>query len=415
MAVDFSQLPAEEPFDGSPPSKLVWGIAFVVMAAIGVGAVLLLWPKKMPANTWQFWATLGIFPIGIPGFIVLRRFSSYEGSRLDVELRNEAARKFNEQVFNAAGIPLALAGAAYRYSADKKENAMGSVRQGSAMLKTQIPLAADAEPVKARWLTVPKMKEEPGTLHDDFIRRQLVTAWLFDELLGDLLPQLQALPTSVPLTVQLWIANGHKHAQNQSLLEDHWYAKLNRTLKVAPEAEAPADLKTLDTWMDAVLEGADSHAMLIVAIQLHPLLAGSPPADAAEIGAALLFVPDGLASQHKVSRIANLCRPVRGPVAQPADALSTALRWSGVSAEQIKGGWRTGLDAKYAGALREAAIRLDLPVRAIDVDQVIGHGGIAAPWLTLACAASALVNDATEQIAFVAQGEQLDCAVLRQP
>ena len=31
MAVDFALLPAEAPFDESPPSKLMWGIVFVVM------------------------------------------------------------------------------------------------------------------------------------------------------------------------------------------------------------------------------------------------------------------------------------------------------------------------------------------------------------------------------------------------
>ena len=413
MAVEFSQLPIEEPFDGSMPSKLGWGIAFAVMAAIGAGAVLLLWPKSMPTNSWQFWATLVIFPIGIPGFIVLRRFSSYEGAKLDAELRNQTAREFNERVFSAAAIPLGLAGAAYRYSADKKENAIGAVQQGSVVLKTQVPFASDAEPVKARWLTVPEMKTESGSKNDDFVRSRQVTSWLLVELLDELLPRVQVLPESMPLVVHLLVENGRSYAQNKRLLEEHWYAKLGRFLNIAPEADSLTDLASLDAWMDQLLEKDSMYATLLVAIQLHPLLAGSPPADAAEAGAALLLIPDALADQHKVSRIANLHRPVRGAVAQPADALPVALRWAGVSGEQIKGGWRTGLDAGRVGALRESAIKLGLTARAIDVDQTIGHGGITAPWLALACAASALANDETEQLVFVAQGEQLTCAVMK--
>lgn len=413
MAVDFSLLPTEEPFDKPSPSKPVWGVVFVVLAALGVGAVLLLWPKGMPTNGWRFWATLTIFPFGIPSFLVLRRFSSYEGSKLDGELRNEATREFNERVFSAARVPLALLGAAYRYSADKKENAIETVQQGTAMLKTQVPFAPDAEPVKARWLMVPKMRTEPGSKNDDFNRSRHVTTWLLDELLGELLPRIQALPQAMPLIVQLLVANGHPYEQNKQLLEERWYAKLGRSLDVTPETESLTDFASLDTWMDRALESVGMHATLLIAVQLHPLLAGSPPADSAEVGTALLLMPDALARQHKVSRIANLHRPVRGPVALPTDTLSAALRWAGVPADQIRSGWRTGVDIQRAGALREPAIKLGLTVHAVDVDRTIGHAGISAPWIAFTCAASALTDDAPEQIVFVGQGEQFDCVVMR--
>lgn len=413
MAVDFALLPAEAPFDESPPSKLMWGIVFVVMTALGAGAVLLFWPKGIPTNTWQFWATLVVFPIGMPGFLVLRRFSSFEGRKLDVELRNEATRALNERVFSAASIPLAVLGAAYRYSADAKENAIQTVQQGGAMLKTQVPIALAAEPVRARWLVAPKMRTKPGDTNDDLIRQRHVTTWLFDEILVELLPSLQAFPPSVPLVAQLLIANGHPHEQNKQLLEERWRAKQGRPLTVAPHAEPTADLDALDTWMDEVLGGTGTHATLVIAMQLHPLLASVPPADATEAGVAILLMPDTLASQHRVSRIANLHRPVRSPVAQPAEALSTALRWAGVSAAQIKAGWQTGLDAKQIGALREPAVKLGLTLQATDVDRTIGNAGIAAPWLALACAASSLTEDAPEQIVFVSQGGQFDCAVVK--
>ncbi|MCO5397762.1 hypothetical protein [Ralstonia soli] len=411
MAVDFSLLPPEETFDDPPPNKVLWSIVFVVLAALCVGAVLLLWPKGMPAHTLKFWATLLAFPIGVSSLVVLHRYRAHEARKLDVETRNHAARQFTECVFNAASIPLAVAGAAYRYSADEKENALATIREGSARLKTQVPYALAAEPVKARWLVAPEMRKEYGDLGDDLKRRQHVTQWLFDELLGELSPHIEALPAKVPLTVQLLVANGHPYEQNKQLLEERWCAKLHRAHDVAPEPSTPADLTVLDQWMDRAIEGESQHATLYLAIQLHPLLHAAPPENAAEVGVALLLMPDAQATQHNVARVANLHRPVRGTFGQPSTALSTGLRWGGAQADQIQGGWQAGIDVSQAGMLREPAIKLGLTAHATDLDQTVGQAGIAAPWLALACAS--LANDAPEQIVLTGQGEQFDCAVMK--
>ncbi|MGE8454873.1 MAG: hypothetical protein ACN6OP_30550, partial [Pseudomonadales bacterium] len=92
MAVDFSLLPPEEAVSERPPSRLAWTVAFFLMVLVGVFAVLFFWPKDMPTHTWKFWASLVLFPVGIPVWIVLRRYSVYEGRKLDTALHNEAVQ-----------------------------------------------------------------------------------------------------------------------------------------------------------------------------------------------------------------------------------------------------------------------------------------------------------------------------------
>jgi hypothetical protein len=114
MAIDFSLLPPEEPNPDDPPSRLVWVIVFFVLVLAGVFAVLLLWPKNLPTQTWKFWTCLILFPVGIPTLVVMRRFGNYEGLKMDIELRNEATRGYTEHVFEVASRPLALVASAHR-------------------------------------------------------------------------------------------------------------------------------------------------------------------------------------------------------------------------------------------------------------------------------------------------------------
>lgn len=413
MAVDFSLLPAEEPFEHKPPSKLTWIMVFAAMVLLGVATILVIWPKTMTTHTWTFWASVLMFPVGIPTFVVFRRFSVYEARKLEVELRNEAARAFNEHVFRAASMPLALVGAAHRFSATAEDNAPGAIQKGTLALKTQVPIARDAEPVKARWLNIAGMRSTPGELTEEAERARQVTTWLFDELVTELSARIQALPPRVQLAVRLLVTNGLPPEANLKLWEERCANKSLRPMVVTSTTDAPDDLMALDRWMDAVLGKKEQHAVLMVAIQINPLLAASPLPGAAEAGVAVLLLPDALAHQHGVVRVASLHRPVRGLAERPQVPLSTALRWAGVSAERISGAWQTGLDETQGGALRETGVKAGVIVRATDLDQGVGHAGIAAPWLALACAFASLTEEASEQIVSVCRKGCIDCAVLR--
>ncbi|GLQ48553.1 hypothetical protein ACFFJT_16195 [Dyella flava] len=412
MAVDFSLLPSEEPAQISAPSRPVWTIAFFLMVLAGVFAVLLFWPKDMPTQTWKFWTSLVLFPIGIPALIVLRRYSIYEGDQLDASLHNEAVRDFNTRVFEAASTPLVLMDAAHRFSAEPDKNTAKAVRDGAVTLTSQDPIAKKGEPVKARWLIVPGMRITAGKAEDDRHRRQQVTVWLFNELLDEVLPRIESLPACMPLTIHLALANGFTHEENLHLWRQCWHARSLRSADVTPPSTTPADLMLLDTWLDQTLEQAQLHATLLVAIQLHPLLSDAPDAGTAEAGTALLLVPESLATQHRLPHIAHLHRPVQSLLDQPGDALSHALQWAGIEGAHIATGWQTGLDVAQAGALIEPSKKIDLAARITDLNQTVGHAGAAAPWLALACAASSL-SEEKQQIVLVGQNKHIHCAVMK--
>ncbi|SDD22038.1 hypothetical protein SAMN05216345_1073 [Cupriavidus sp. YR651] len=412
MAVDFSLLPSEASAQISAPSRRVWIVAFLVMAMTGMLVVLVAWPQGMPTQTWKFWTTFVVFPLGISAWTVLRRYSVFEGRKLDAELSNEAVKAFNARVFEAASIPLAVLGAAHRFSSNPDENAPERIDKATLSLETRGSIAVVGEPVKARWLVIPGMRTTPGSGEDDRNRRRDVTTWLFGELLDELVPRIQQLPAQVDLVIRLSVSNGLTQQENEALWQDCWYARSLRKAEVMPTAESRFDLISLDKWLDEILANTSLHATLAVAVQLHPLLSGIPPTGSAEAGAALLLVPEELASRYRTPRMASLHRPVRGRLDQP-DALSHAVKWGGLAANQIAGGWLTNIDSARAGALQESSRKLGLTVRPADLDQTVGFAGTAAPWLAVACAASSLSSDRAEQVVLVGENSHFDCAVLK--
>jgi hypothetical protein len=413
MAVDFSLLPTEEPVADDPPSQRLWTIVFFVLVLIGVFVVLLLWPKSLSTHTGQFWIALVAFPVGIATFVILRRYSVYEGRKLDAVLTNEACRTYNERVFDAARIPLALVSAAYRFSADPVQNRIDAIRSGLVKLETQASIARDGEPVKARWLVVPEVNLAPGLKEHDRNRHRQVTKWLFDKLFDDLASSLQTLPLRIDLGVQLAVSGLLTRKENEALWQECWCDRQLRRASFTELVAGPVDLNSLDVWLDQLIETPSKEARLIVAIQLHPLLSGSPPAGAAEAGVALLLIPDALASQFNVAHTAKLHRPVRAPYARSNDALSHALKWANLTAADIPGGWQTSFDSTQAGMLRASAVQSGLTVHPTKLDQTVGDVGVAAPWLAVACAADSLSTDIPSQIVFAGQTENLDCTVLR--
>jgi hypothetical protein len=86
-----------------------------------------------------------------------------------------------------------------------------------------------------------------------------------------------------------------------------------------------------------------------------------------------------------------------------------------VEPAKIANSWQSGLDAAATGALREAAMKLSLTARTTNLDQTVGHAGIAAPWLALSCAASLLTDETNEQIVILGHGNEVHCAVIKQP
>jgi len=411
MAVDFSLIPPEIPMSKKPPSRWLWTIVFFVLVLAGMAIVLLMWPKDMPTQTVEFWITLLGFPVAIAALVVLRRYSMYEGYVLDVEIQNEVNRDYTEQVFTTAKRPLAVIGTSHRFSVDADENAVKGIFTNSLALETQASFMPDTDPVKARWLVVPGIVLTGGSKSDDYARQQQALQWLFVELLTDISARIQSLPDRLPLNVHLLVASGMASDTAKMLWQSCWSKFSLRYANVEIASEIP-DLMTLDHWLDHADQPTNQQARLIVAVQLHTLLSGNPPEGSAEAGVAILLLPDASAGQHKVTAIANLHRPVRGPSDQSNDVLEHALRWVEVGAADFGSVWQAGLTPEQAGAFRQSAVKQGLAVQASDLDTTIGHAGIAAPWLAIACAAG---SEVSTQLILAGQSEHIDCAVLLRP
>ncbi|WP_433704955.1 hypothetical protein [Paraburkholderia sacchari] len=413
MAVDFSLLPVEIPETDKPPSRLIWIVVFLLLVLAGIFTVLILWPKSLPTRTVDFLGTLILFPVGIPALIVLFRYQYHAARILDTQMSNSATRQYNDRVFAAASVPLAVLGTSHRFSVVQKENSIADIRSGYLRLAVQELFARDSEPAKVRWLEVPGVRLRAGTDRDDSARQIEVTRWLFREMLLDLSDAINALPGQTNFSVQLVISGMLSDAQNEELWQECWNGFGFCSTYPIEHAAETTSLQLIDAWLDQIAAGRQREANLIVAIQLHPLLGGSPPTGTAEAGVAMLLTPDGLASRHGLLRMANLHRPVRGPFDLSNDAMMHALKWAGSTVDAISGGWRTGLDMVQAGVLRKSAAQAGLDIQPVDLDPSVGHAGIAAPWLALACAATSVSATAPRQIVFAGHTEGVDCTVLR--
>ncbi len=150
---------------------------------------------------------------------------------------------------------------------------------------------------------------------------------------------------------------------------------------------------SLDTWLDAPAGEVRDHATLMVVIELHNLVSEPAPNGSAEVGVALLMVPEDVARRNRLVPIAQIHRPMLGTVSTLADTLKFALQWGTTDASAIQHLWHSGFDivGKQAllGAVRTSGIVLMSEHQApgeYDLDRSVGRCGITADWLALACA-----------------------------
>ena len=414
MAVDHSLLSLEKVLAGDPPSKLFWSIVFVVLLAAGSAAVVLFWPKDIPTDDWQFRTTLLVVPTALASFFVSRRFSAHEAYKLDVKARNEVVGAYNQIVFDAASKPIAVLATAYRFSFDRKENALTSILDKSMMLVSQVAIAQDAPPIKARWLVLPAVKLKEGTLIADKSRHLEVAKWLFAELIEEIAETIKTLPRRVTLDVHFVMSSLLSIEERDRLWNNKWQEFGLRPIAIAV-SDGDTGLMMLDRWLDQTIATSENKARLIVAIQMDVLQSASPPPGSAESAVALLLMPHVTATRHKFASTVNLHRPVRAGIAQANDALHFALKWADAVAPDIKGGWQTGFDATQWGRVCSQDALLGLTKNVIKMDQSIGYAGIAAPWLAIACAAKSLSDDNSKQIVLAGSENTFDCAVLIHP
>ena len=413
MAVDFTRLPPEDLVPENPPSRLLWTIVFFLIAIVGVFAVLLFWPKGESTQTPWFWACVTVYPFGLAAFVVLRRYSIYEGRRLDAIAWNEARKDYVRGVYDVASRPLAILAATSRFSSDAKDDEFSKLIDGSVKLEPQTPLKLDAPPVHARWFEKPDADENGIRFKHDDKRQRFVLEWAFSTVTDTVAEAVRSLPTELRLKVHL-VPPGIADTDEALTIWNRQWAKSDlRPVQARVLTESP-DLMYVDSWLDRVNQRRDEEAQLIVCVRLNTIHQALPPDGSAETVVAMLLAPEAVCRSFKLAPLAMLHRP-NGPEDCPIDdALARALRWGRVEAGEIKRIWQGGLDVSEANAATKALVKAGIGAKVANIDYMVGHAGAAAPWLALACTAKAAAQDGTPQLLVTTTGKASPCfAVVR--
>jgi len=410
MPVDFSLLPPAEEVPNNPPSRFIWTVVFVVLTLFGVFAVLMFWPKGEPTQTLWFWVCVTVYPLGIATFVVLRRYSVYEGRRLDALAWNRVREQHIQQVFDAASSPLGVLASTYRYSADRDENALEGLLSGALTLKTRQLPTPDTAPMKTRWLAPVTGVQNVNPASDQERQAQLMT-WLFTHLLTDVADAICGLPSAVRLTVHLNFCGSAMPANAIEKWQSCW-KELKLPGSVAVKEISVTGLMLLDTWLDNADVHDGQEARLMVFTQLNDLVNNAPPVDSAEAGVALLLVPVALAKQYQLPIVAQVHRPIQGKFDAIHHILEYALRWGKVALCDVARTWQTGFDVDRSGVLTTSMVKADVQMSFSDLDKRVGKAGNAAPWLALACAVEAAQTESAKQLVANSTQDNLQLAVV---
>ncbi|SAK64769.1 hypothetical protein [Caballeronia ptereochthonis] len=413
MPVELDKLPPKRVVPENPPSRQVWTVVFLVLTLAGIFAVLLLWPKDEPTNTPWFWSCVAVFPAGVAGFFVLRRFSVFEGQRRDALEWNKATDDYMNDMFDRASRPLDALTVAYRFSSDADENKFDGLLTGSLQLEPCALPKADTPPAKVRWFAQPD-RDKDGRKHlQDEARQADILRRVFGELQDDLKKSIGSLPRQLPTSVRLIVSGS---ALSANIVECWKQSGAQRGLHLSNVCREPECLVPmwLDAWLDEIEQDRSQDARLLVFVQLNPLLDKGPSEGSCEIALAMLLVPPALTNRYGLIPVAQVHRPERATGKSLDATLTNALRWGRSAATDVEGVWQSGLDLGSAGAMTAALVKSGITIKPGDVDYMVGHAGIGASWFALLCAIKSAASGGT-QLAVMKQDAELMFSVVRVP
>lgn len=411
MALDFTKLPPEQSTPDTPPSRVAWTIVFFVIVLGGVFSVLLLWPTEKATRTPWFWICVTVFPVGIAALVVLRRFSLYEGDRLDAIAWNEAREKYLAEQFERESRPLAILAAAYRFSSNDTEDGFAQILAGTTKLESRSVPKPDTRPMKVRWFATPSKTEKGAPFATDEKRQKAVLPWAFDALLKQLRTPLLSLPDELPITIRIVTPDLTKANEIRDDWRDAWASAGLKPREIC--VSDAADLMTVDTWLDQVNLERERGARLIVMVRLSTIIQSVPSDGSAEVATAVLLAPPATQEKFKLEPIAWLHRPNSTMDCSVDVGLNRALQWGSARPDDLKRIWQSGLTGDCAVASSAALAKTGIGTRPTVLDDLIGHAGYAAPWLGLVCAAKAATQNADAQLLVATDKKALCFFVVR--
>lgn len=400
MSVKFPVFPPKSVEPEKPPSKFIWVPIFLALTLAGIAATVFSWPNRQSTHTVWFWVWIVIYPVLSATFIVSRCFSFYEGRRLDAQAWNSARKRYIEHAFDLASVPMSVLEATF-VAIEDENNALTALLNGELALKAQSSIA-DAGTITARWLKPNELEHETWERGPDTNRQKDVLKWVLRRLLDRTSPVISQIPSEVPLRVNLQVFADALRVDVSTVWSEIW---AERKLRPAPINIECAPLSSVESWLDSNDFALKRSAILLVSVNLNKILSENPPQNSAEAGVMLLVAHQNAVAKCIKPPIALLHRPSRGRHPDTlARAVRYALRWGKTQASSIGNLWLTGIGEATSvtvhHALSQVGVRADRsgPLPEIDVERVVGHAGVAAPWLSVALAIEMIKKTALPQL-----------------
>jgi len=252
----------------------------------------------------------------------------------------------------------------------------------------------------------PVLKTQPCRLHGQLSRHtqligdstdlELLLLEHTSRVLMDLAEELGKFPADKPVTF-LWEVDSELSENSlKKIRQEAWRRSGIRQSLVAVNGHG---LAVLDHWLD---ERIDDQALLLI-MAFH--FAVENPSNTAEAVVGILL--GNPSTQTTVSPVACLHRPER--VAGLTDeAMCTAgrnaLDWASLEAGSIADVWQVGVDPELkpmvSATLNGMSLTSEAKGHLHDLDNMLGHPGIASPWLGISLAAQAIQQGAGAQLIF---------------
>jgi len=214
--------------------------------------------------------------------------------------------------------------------------------------------------------------------------------------LADLVPILKQLSDDKPLALLLEVDCKLPEEQWRFAWQRIWRESGIRQSKVAVEGSG---LAAVDQWLDQRI--GDQALLLVMAVHVAP-----EQPEGTAIAAVSLLLGNRL-TQNTLAPIAYLHRPEQEREPTYTDlfyATRQALDWVPLQAQAVEQVWQVGIDAQRHAAINTVLAEIPLLIKSSEgvcnLDALLGHPGVASPWLAIAAATQTIQGGAGPQFIF---------------
>lgn len=392
MTVRLDQIPVQAPRPARPRGWLWLAVLPVFLLLLGVGVAFLFGSEALRQQPVSFFG----LALGVPllGWCLLffGRVLLYFGQQQiadgwDKAREEDLSKKVRRgrRIQQVLGVSL--------YTALREPEVLSTVQLNALLSGVK---ALKAQPFRLGQTTL-RHSRIPGETNE---KPERTLHRILAQVLADLVPTLEKLPTDTPLALLLEIDS----ALPQDVMTREWQQAWSESGIRQPAVPVEGHgLEALDQWLDQRID--DRAMLLVVALQFMP----QQPEGTAEVGVGLLF--GNRLTQNILPPMAHLHRPEQER-APTTDALSyatyQALDWVPLDADSIEQTWRVGIDVQREVSLISVLADVPLPAKHnksfYDLDALLGHPGKASPWLAVAAATQTIQCGGGPQFIFSGSG-----------